>query len=832
MGEAAQYRSRGNGRDGRRRAFRTVGRLRRAAVVLLASSVTLMGGTGLAPAAEAAGLSIAPATVTPAPAKAGSGTVEQASATNSTYPAVVSLTSITPSVPAPNGTVTITGTVRNSGSTPISSLQVGVAVGSSPLEGRSSITGVAQETTPQPNTDANELTSPAPVQLGTLAPGATTSGPFTLVIRISSLNLSSDGVYELDVDASGSIGGDSTPQPLGISRTYLPYFTSTSAKPTQVATLWPLVEQPSVQPQRFSNASQADQAVLSSDTLASDLGADGRLGQLESIGAENPSVKLSWVIDPDLVDTVNAMRGHYQVVSGPAGFTGPTSPSCGCTTAGSGSQAASTWLQGLQGALTGLGPDQVLALPYADPDLASLAHNRSDIAPLSSLLTAASSQSSLDLLQTSADHSVAWPYQGYLDSSVVSLTRKLHDTMIVANSDSLPSPDLTKSTPNAARSLGDGSTAVVADSAISDIFSGNLSTQSAQTMAEQRFLAETLEITEELPNQQRSILIEPPRDMAPSTADTLMHALVAAQSGRWIKTASFGTVAAATPTPGAGTSPAPYPSSLRTTELPTLPDVMGVQSDLDELTKILAPPNPYQGPFDAAILRSISTQWRDQVTAGSTYQYNTESYLSSLLTSVRILQPTGLALPGSNTATVPITVENNLPQAIDNLEVVLTSARPYSLKVEGTGSKPVSASGNTKPSFKFQVKAEVNGPVTLTARLWTVVDGVPEPYLDSEPISFVVNVTQVSDGVIAVIAGGFLLLVLAGLRLYWKRKQDAAAAELPDPDPESDPSGQEAGAAAEPPADTPDEDGAPAAREPDPKQPGRHDQENGLQSQS
>lgn len=161
MGEAAQYRSRGNGRSGRRRPFGAAGHLRRAAVVLLASSITLMGGTGLAPAAEAAQLSIGPANMTPAPAKAASGTVEQASATDSTYPAVVSLTSITPAVPVQNGTVTITGTVRNSGTSPISSLQVGVAVGSSPLEGRSSIAAVAQETTPQPSTDANVLSSPA-----------------------------------------------------------------------------------------------------------------------------------------------------------------------------------------------------------------------------------------------------------------------------------------------------------------------------------------------------------------------------------------------------------------------------------------------------------------------------------------------------------------------------------------------------------------------------------------------------------------------------------------------------------------------------------------------
>jgi hypothetical protein len=791
--------------------------------VLLAAGLTLLGGTSLAPAAEATELQLGPATaVQSAPAATSHpATARDASSVSQTYPAVVSLTDINPPVPVAGGKITITGTVRNGGSSTINSLQVGLAVGASPLGDRSSIANVAADTTPHPGQDAPELNNTPTAQLGPLVPGAT-SVPFTLTVSVDDLGLGGDGVYELDVDATT---GGSVPQPLGVSRTFLPYYPTASAKPTQVATLWPLVDQPRVQAQQYrAGASDlSGQAVLTDDTRASELGPEGRLGQLQSLGSSSSAsaLKLTWVIDPDLINTVNEMRNGYRVVSSPEGSFSAATPDCNCTKKGSeaGVQAAKTWLLDMQQSLLGLGPQQIISLPYADPDLATLAHHGSAADTLASQLTAVGDASVPDLLQVSADSTVAWPYQGYLDSSVVSLARSLHDTQIVANSDSLPYNGV-NFTPNAARSLGDGTTAVVADSTISDIFSGDLTTKTAQTMAEQRFLAETLEITDEQPGVQRSILVQPPRTMSTSTADTLLASLEEA-SGKWITPASYGTVAAATPTPNLSSSPAPYPSQVRDGELQTLPDVMTIQDDLNELQKIITPPDPYRSQFDAAILRSVSTQWREQPSAGVDYQSNTQSYLTSLLDSVGILKkPNGVTLPGSNSATIPITIENNLPQTLTNLVVVLTSKSPNRLAVEGSGRLNVTNAGNTKPGYKFQVKAAANGKVTMEARLYTTVGDTLQPYTGSDAaISFTVNVTQISGGVIAVIAGGGLLVVLAGLRLYWKRRKDAALAEAgPRETGGTDGSGE--ADASEPEAD----------RQADSEQPGGHDPENGLQS--
>ncbi|QMU73479.1 DUF6049 family protein [Streptacidiphilus sp. P02-A3a] len=858
MGEAAGQRSRTRERNGGpallrapvRASLRSPGRLRRAATVLAAAGLTLLSGSALAPAAQASEFRIGPATASASPARTAVTTASDVSAVGTTYPAVVSLVKIDPPVPVAGQKITITGTVKNGGSSTIQSLQVGLAVGTTKIANRYTISTIAGDTTPQPS-DAQELANVPTQQLGPLVAGAT-SPQFTITVNVNDLGLTAGGVYELDVDATS--GGPGS-QSLGVARTFLPYDPSPgTAQATQVATLWPLVDQPRVQAQVYhaGTTQSAGQAVLTEDdSLIQELGYGGRLNQLVTNGSSVTAspLKLTWVIDPDLIDTVNSMRNGYQVVSDAQGSVAAATPECNCTRKGSqaGVTAARQWLLQLQSALVGLNSSQVISLAYADPDLAALAHHPSESAALVSELAAVGSASVPDLLQVDANDSVAWPYRGYVDPQVVSLAQNLHDTQIVTNSDSLPYG--VSFTPNAARSLGNGTTAVVADSTISDIFSGDLTTESEQTMAEQRFLAETLETTQEQPGVQRSILIQPPRDMSTSTADTLLASLQAAYAGKWIQPVSYGTVAAAKPTPDTNTTLAPYPASVRGNELPSLPDVSSIEADLNELQKIITPPDPYRAQFDAAILRSVSTQWRDQPQAGLDYQTNTQDYLTSLLNSVSILaKPTGVTLPGSNSATIPITVENNLPQTLTNLVVRLTSMMPNRLAVEGTGIQKVTNAGNTKPSYKFQVKAAANGKVKLVAKLFINVDGQLVPYNDLPTtlasIDFEVNVTQVSDGVIAVIAGGVLLVLLAGFRLYWKRRKDASLASGDSPDgpdgpngPNDAPSGSDDapdGTTGGPPgtddADEAPEPGADTDEEAESGQPGGHDPENGVQS--
>ena len=112
--------------------------------------------------------------------------------------------------------------------------------------------------------------------------------------------------------------------------------------------------------------------------------------------------------------------------------------------------------------------------------------------------------------------------------------------------------------------------------------------------------------------------------------------------------------------------------------------------------------------------------------------------------------------------------------AVDNLTLRLTSNAPKRLKIGDTyfDERSVDISGGHSESVKFTTNAEANGPVTVVAQLYTV-DG--EKYGDE--VRFTVNVTEITPTVMLVIAGGVLLLVLAGFRMYTQRKRAAARLE-------------------------------------------------------
>ena len=74
---------------------------------------------------------------------------------------------------------------------------------------------------------------------------------------------------------------------------------------------------------------------------------------------------VTWVIDPDLLASVDAMTGSYRVQSG----TAPPSP-------GKNQAVAKQWLAELEKAVE---DKKVVALPFADPDLASLAHHGKNV---------------------------------------------------------------------------------------------------------------------------------------------------------------------------------------------------------------------------------------------------------------------------------------------------------------------------------------------------------------------------------------------------------------------------------------------------------------------
>ncbi|MEU9045162.1 MULTISPECIES: DUF6049 family protein [unclassified Kitasatospora] len=720
------------------------------------------------------------------------------------YPVVLTIESLAPQVAAPNGTVTITGHVTNAGKSALKGAHAAVRkpFSGKPLDRRSDLANVAGRSAPD-GKDGVELDSPQ-YALPELNPGQTL--PYTLSVAVNDLGLSSSGVYELAVDAWGSTADNSHDRALGIARSFLPYNPGgAEAQPTKVATLWPLVHAPVLAAQTVADNDQSV-PVLRDDSLAAEFAPGGRLYELVDTGSKLSG--LTWVVDPDLLDAAFAMTKPYRVQK-PGTESAGKSARDDNTVVNNGSAAATAWLDKLRAAVAK--PDsQVVALPYADPDLASIAHNGADLPGMTTALNKAATAGRLTVegrLSVDTRSDVAWPYQGYVDQQIAGLAQQAGSGLVLANGASLPEPDSLNYTPTAVRPIGNGQSAVVADETVSGLFQRDLSSAKDQTEATQRFLAETFAITHEQPQNQRGLLVMPPRELSVNTAKVLASALQAA-SAKWISPVKLDAVAQAPADQKANTgvpAAADYPTQARASEL-SAADLIGtnkIQYDLDTLMRVLTLPQRVRGPFNAAMVRSLSTEWRSQAAAGGAYRAGVTQYLQELTKAVQVPPKTVVTLAG-DTGLLQVSVRNDLTQAVTNLKLVLTSTQPNRLNVRREEELVLPASQSA--TLRFQAEAHNNGPVGMTAQLWTTGPD-SRPYGAAQP--FTVQVTSVTNGVLYVFAGAGLLLLLAALRFMRQRKRRGGEPHEDGDQPVGDAPATGGAAAEEPTADKADEaDGA------------------------
>jgi hypothetical protein len=143
-----------------------------------------------------------------------------------------------------------------------------------------------------------------------------------------------------------------------------------TTKPVGVTMLWPLADKPRLAP---GVPGGTNPVRLMNDDLAVSLAAGGRLDTLlgaaefaTSPGAIDPATGLDralcLAVDPDLLVTVNAMTAGYVVADAPNGLGTAAHP-------GTGQAAASAWLDRLRGVARRM---CVTATPYAQADLGAL----------------------------------------------------------------------------------------------------------------------------------------------------------------------------------------------------------------------------------------------------------------------------------------------------------------------------------------------------------------------------------------------------------------------------------------------------------------------------
>ncbi len=297
----------------------------------------------------------------------------------------VRLDSVTPDVITTSSepTVTVTATVTNVGDRPVrdvmARLERSAAVASSAAL-RTALYGGGQF---DPASEFLAIT-------GRLDRGQAAEFKFAVPLGADerpSLDVDAPGVYPLLVSVDGTPDGDAAAR-LDETRFLLPVTgvppdpADTSGdkltgavppditKPLAVTMLWPLADKPRLAP---GVPGGTNPVRLMNDDLAVSLAAGGRLDTLLgaaefaiSPGAIDPGTgtdrALCLAVDPDLLVTVNAMTAGYVVADAPNGLGTAAHP-------GTGQAAAAAWLDRLRGLARRM---CVVATPYAQADLGAL----------------------------------------------------------------------------------------------------------------------------------------------------------------------------------------------------------------------------------------------------------------------------------------------------------------------------------------------------------------------------------------------------------------------------------------------------------------------------
>ncbi|MER5524982.1 DUF6049 family protein [Streptomyces sp. NPDC002677] len=667
----------------------------------------------------------------------------------------VALDSLSPSAPTDGDTLTVSGTVTNNGKQAVTDAHVDLRVGSQ-VSTRSAIDSAARHPDDLNASLGTAVGGKYTEDFDSLAPGV--AQQFSISVPVDKLDLGQDGVYPFGVSLSGQTSAQPWEQVLGIQRTFLPWQSSEADTRTRTTYLWPLIS--TVHVTAKTGAGELQTPVFLDDDLAKEISPGGRLAQMLALGKD---LDVTWVIDPDLLASVDAMTRSYRVQG--AGDT---------TTAGTHQAVAKQFLADLQDAVA---DKEVVALPFADPDLASLAHNGTSVTGSLSHLKDATDVAATTVetvLHVTPSTDFAWPVNGAVDPSIIKVATSAGADKVIARSDSLQETGGLPYTPSAARPIGGGTTAVVADARLSMAFQGDLTKADSATLAVQQFLAQSLALNTQT-DKERSIVVAPQRMPSASQAQAMATAITALQNGNWSQSQDLAAAAKAKPDPGATTkipSSSAYPSALRKQELPrtAFEQIARTQDKLDNFQVVLTNQSRVVTPFGRAINREMSTSWRGRGSEADSFRTGVESWLDSLIGQVKLIDKSETKLSGRS-ATIPVTVQNNLVQGVDHLVLRLTSTMPTRLEIGGKAyyEQPVEVSGGHTQSVKFSTSANANGRVEVIAQLYTE-DG--QEY--GSPVRFDVKVTEVTPTVMLVIGGGVLLLVLAGFRMYTQRKRAAA----------------------------------------------------------
>jgi hypothetical protein len=763
---------------------------RRRLAAALASLVTVgaVGGglAGLVPGS--------PAALSPAAAHAATPTAQTSSAPPQRFD--ITLDELAPKVVRPGDTLFLSGSMVNTSGETLTSVSYALRISTQRITTRYQLAkdadgdatfGVVLSSTRQPAGDD-----------GAIDPGQRFSWQLSLPIDRVSMPTSPDqfGAFPIAIEVTSH--GESGTEHTRLSTTMLWMPKGAQFTPTKISWLWPVID----------GIHRGLGNTFTDDTLAADLAPTGRLGKLVDTATES-KVPLTYVVDPALVDDAAAMTATTPPAGEPSTPSRPSTPSTPSTAAGgptaapgsastdvakstataaksgdsagpeatpyqvadgkhtkdgTGAATAAAWLDHLRAAVTATG-SALVATPYGDADLVALERAGLD---KEMAIARSTGQSTLsDSLAPPTLPDLVWPVDGQIDDATLDdLATDLTTTVVLNGRTLQPQDPNALAGPRADLQTPSGAVrALLTDPTIDDLIADPSSVTGGTRAAEQRFLAETMLITEQRPGSGSSLVVAPPRHVE---ADAYLAALLSDTGAvPWLEPVNAGVIAAQAPD-SIARQQLVYAPSARSAELPThvLAAITPLRDGLSAFNSILGPTttDPFIAQANQALLRAESSTWREHPPRATAIIDAVRAQLQSRTSKVFISKP-GLITLTSRKQKIPLTVVNELPEpvtvqvdlhAVNAARLTVTPIPPFT--VDGKGSRH---------EVVIEVEATTGGRFEVQARL-TTADNQPI----GQSVTFALNST--AYGAVALtIAGGAagLLFLLSGIRIYRRVRQ-------------------------------------------------------------
>lgn len=617
----------------------------------------------------------------------------------------VTIDSFGPVAPKPGDPVQIRGRITNTSTETFREPQALACIDRERLASSAGIAAISteQDVAMNDRDSCTRLTTPdsgAFQQLGApLVPKA--SRPFTLTVPWNEWRISArTGVYVVGVVFRGQPEGQDRIT-AGRARTLMPVIGADPLQRTvNTALVIPLRHRPTqLGGNRFTN-----------ESLAQSMAPTGLLGRLLALGQQH---KVTWLVDPAMLDEARRMKDGYVVVD-----------RNNHTTPGTGQAAVTNWLKAFDASRAK--GNQVVLLPYGDPDVAGLLDAGE---PLRDLVRDARIASERYILAPARTNGL-WLENGaaasrYLAAASRGFPGASDQDLNLVSSSSWAARDRPSLSPSAVYDVltpegpQPSVRTVIANSALT-AGGPDPESRTSSVQIRQRFAAETALLAAGGQGSV-SVVAVPPRGW--DTNGRATAALVQSLSLPWVTPTDVSQVVANTPKPPTTEAPA----AGRTNSSLTNGRLDGIKR-LDEVIttyeNLLVDAGDLDENMPRALLRSTSTSWRgfeeeaERFTAtevGSVNQQLAKVHLVNSSVDPGEHREIKVNLAGSK-GTFPLTISNELDFPV-RVGVAVTPANRTDLRIAPQQTKILAP--KQKAGYPITASAEQNGLIKANAQVIT-----------------------------------------------------------------------------------------------------------------